>query len=224
MKKHGRFRSIFLIIVITITAFIGTRFWLVDRKKEYNENTFEEKEQVLVEDAELAKKKINEEYLKTRRLRDSISNRIQIVVLTEKGSIEVLHDKTPENNKCIEWLVNSDIRLKVYYTAIFAIDTDCIMVEYNEIHDNIDVCYDLDKINVISVGIDNITSESKKSIFGSNYKPKEVTALTMIAKDKIKEEITDNNELIFLAKTNLESYLRNLACSMGIVDLSIKEI
>ena len=223
MKKLTKGKKTILALFLVAIAFITCSTLSSHYQKKHELEKLIEKQQILKTDEDIYKRKLQEEYIKVERLERNISNKTQLIVLSENGVIDVFHDKTPENNKYIEWLIDSNIRLYVYYTAILSIPTDDIFVFYNEEERKINISYDLDKINVSAINIDNITSENKTSIFGQHYSSREITALTLIATDRVKEEIAKDDGLTVLAKINLETYLRNLAYSMGVVNVSVKE-
>ncbi len=218
MKKLVRRRNLFLVFVLILIAFI-TKTYLFD--KNVSERELKQNEEVIEQDMDYTKKMLENREVKVKRVAKSISNEIEIIVLKETGCMTIFHDRTPENNKYIEWIVDSNITLDVHYTAILTIDTKYIQVKYNEITENIDIVYDLEKINVKSVNIDNIFSQTSNGIFGEKYSANEVSALTLMATDKIKEEILNCSNLKCIASINLEGYLRNLSYSLGVLNVDI---
>lgn len=215
MKKLVRIRRIILVLLLILIAFIA-KTYLFDK---YDSTM--EKSEVLQQDTEYDKKRLEDRSMQVKRVAESISNEVEIVVLKETGNIKLFHDKTPKNNKYIEWVIDSNIILKVYYTATFTIDAESIKVCYDESVDNINIIYNVEKIKVDSVNIDNILSETSKGVFGEKYSENEVTALTLLATDKIKEEISNDESLKLLASINLEGYLKNMAYMLGIFNISI---
>lgn len=215
MKKLIRSRKLLLVLLIILIAFI-TKICLFE-KTEYQEKNWE----LIEQDSKYYNDTLQDKSIKVKRVAESISKEIEIVVLKETGIIQLFHDKTPKNNKYIEWIIDSNITMKVYYTAILSIDTEEIKVRYDESEDKINIIYDLEKIKVSSVNIDNILSQTLKGVFGKQYSEKEITALTLIATNKIKEEISSNNNLKLIAGINLEEYLRNMAYKQRIFNVSI---
>jgi len=212
MKRLVRSRKVILVLLLILVAFI-TRTYLF-RKNEDHEN-FEKLEY----DTKYEKNLIADRSLEAQRISESISNEIEIVVLKETGNIQLFHDKTPENNKYIEWIIDSNISLKVCYTATLSIDTKYIEVVYNELDDKINIVYNLEMIKVTSINVDDILSETAKGIFGKQYSEKEVTALTLLTTNMIKEQLTNDTNLKLLASINLEEYLRNMAYNLRIYDI-----
>lgn len=214
MKKLVRSRKGILVLLLILVAFI-TKTYLFSKNEEHE--NFEKVEYGI----QYEKKLIKDRSLDIQRISESISNEVEIVVLKETGNIQLFHDKTPDNNKYVEWIVDSNISLKVCYTATLSIDTKDIEVVYNEVDDKINIVYDLEMIKVTSINVDNILSETSKGIFGKHYSEKEVTALTLLATDKIKEQLTNDTNLKLLASINLEEYLRSMAYNLSIYDICI---
>ena len=218
MKKLVRIRKVILVLFLILVAFI-TKTYLFDKKE--SEKNVIEKQEILQQNMDYTKKIIDDSSMKLKKIRECISNEVQIVVLREIGIIELFHDKTPENNKYIEWAIDSNISLKVYYTAILTIGTENIQLSYDDNSDRINIVYDLEKIKVKSINVDNILSETSKGIFGNQYSAKETSALTLIATDKIKEKISNDDSLKHLASMNLEGYLTNLSYALEVYDINI---
>jgi len=218
MKKLVRIWKLFLVLCLILIAFITKSYF---NNKNDSEKEIKQNQEVLEQDMDFTKKMLEDRSMKVKRVAESISNEVEIIVLKETGNIKLFHDKTPENNKYIEWIMDSNITLDVYYTAILSINTKYIQVSYNESTDNINIIYDIEKIDVKSVNINNILSKTSNGIFGERYSAKEVSALTLIVTDKIKEEIVNDNSLKLLACISLEGYLRNLSYKMGLVNVSI---
>ena len=222
MKKLIKIRKLFAILCIISLAFIMVNIFKTyfyqgkDSKELVNSN-----EESLQIETEINKKILNENTLKANRLAHNISNETEIILLKESGSTLVFHDKTKENNKYLEWLIDSNICIKVYYTAMIAIERKEINVMLDNSRNIISINYDLDKIKLKSLNIDNIISETKRGLIGEIYSPDETIALTLIATDSIKNEISNDSGLLFIAQINLEEYIRNLAYSMGIFNLEI---
>lgn len=218
MRKLIKIRKIVLVLFFILIAFI-TKTYLVAKNE--SEKELVEKQKMLEQDMAYTERMLQDRSMEIKKLSRSISNDVEIVVLKETGSIKLFHDKTPENNKYIEWIVDSNIALEVEYTAILTIDTGDIEVSYDASSDKINIIYDLEKIKVKSVNIDNILSETSKGIFGKVYSAKEVAALTLVATDKIKTEISNDSDLKKLASTNLEKYLKDLSYSLGTFNVNI---
>jgi len=214
MKRLVKRRKGFLVLLLILVAFITMTYLF--SKSEYYQN-FEK----LKYDTQYEKKLIVDRSLETQRISEQIANEIEIVVLKETGNIQLFHDKTPENNKYMEWIVDSNISLKVCYTATLSIDTKDIEIVYNEVNDKINIVYNSEMIRVTSINIDDILSETSKGLFGKQYSEKEVTTLTLLATDRIKEQLTNDTGLKLLASINLEEYLRNMAYNLRIYDICI---
>lgn len=216
MKSLVRIRRIILtVLLLMLIAFISKTYLFGKH------DSTVEKSELLQQDTEYDKKRLEDRTMQVKRISESISNEIEIVVLKEIGNIKLFHDKTPKNNKYIEWIIDSNITLKVYYTAIFTIDAESIEVYYDESVDKINIIYSAEKIKVKSVNIDDILSETSKGIFGKKYSENEVTALTLLVTDKIKEELANDESLKLFASINLEGYLNNMAYMLGIFNTNV---
>ena len=215
MKKLVSSKKTILVLLLILIAFI-TKTYLYE-KTESQEKNWEPIEQA----GEQCEETLQDRSMKVKKVAECISKEVEIVVLKETGNIQLFHDKTPENNKYIEWIIDSNITMKVYYTAVLSIDTETIEVCYDESKERINIIYDLKKIKVSSVNIDNILSQTLKGVFGKQYSEKEVAALTLIATKKVREEISKDNNLKLLASLNLEEYLRTMAYKLGIFNVSI---
>lgn len=215
MKKLIRGKRILLVLFLMLVAFI-TKTYLFNKPKLFQENR-----QQLVQDTKSAKEVLEDESIKVKKVVERISKEVEMVVLKETGSIQLFHDKTPRNNKYIEWIIDSNITLKVYYTAILTIDTKNIDVYYDDSIGKINIVYDLEKIKVTSVNIDSMLSETTRGIFGRKYSENEVTILTFLATDKVKEKISNDCNLIYLACSNLENFFKNISYDLGILNINI---
>lgn len=217
MKKTAKTRKTILVLCLILIAFITHTYFFNkgSLKQKYYQLEVEKTEE------EYTKKIMEQKSIMVKRIAESISSEVEIVVLKENGRIKLFHDKTPKNNKYIEWVIDSNISLNVYYTAILTINTDSIKVSYDSTEDKINIVYDIDKIEIKAINIDNILSETNKGIFGEKYSENEVTALTLVATDRIKEEIAKDKGLKYLASMNLESYLRNLSYQLGVFNVNV---
>ena len=136
MKKLVRIRRIILaVVLLMLIAFIAKTYFFGTH------NSIIEESKLVQQDAEYDKKRLEDRSMQVKRVSESISNEVEIVVLKEIGNISLFHDKTPKNNKYIEWIIDSNITLKVYYTAIFTIDAESIEVHYDESVDKINIIY-----------------------------------------------------------------------------------
>lgn len=212
MKKLVKVRKVTIVLLLILIAFIT---------KAYLFNRYEFRQHIIKQDMDSTKKMIENNSVKVKRIVESISNQVEIVVLNEKGKIEIFHDKTPENNKYIEWMIDSNITLKIYYTAILTINVENIKVSYDEEKDIINIIYDLDKISIRSINIDNILLETSHGIFGQKYSPKEFSTLTFVATNKIKEELCLNDDIKYIAGVNLEKYLKDLSYDLRVFNVSV---
>jgi len=217
MKKLIRNKRVILAVIIIVIAFV-TKTYLFNTAKSEDSK---ENQQVLDTETQYTKKILRDETLNVERIVESISEEIELVVLKEKGSIEIFHDKTPKNNRWVEWLVDSNINFRVYYTASLSMCTKSIEVYYDKNTDNINIIYDPNEIKVNSINIDNILSETSRSLFGKKYSEKEVSALTLLANEKIRETVSDDQSLNNLACMNLEGYLREIVYKLRIYNVNI---
>lgn len=144
-----------------------------------------------------------------------VNNSVALTVLRTEGNIKLSHDKTPQNNKWLEWLINSDIKVYADFKTAFTIETDLIEMTINEEDASVLITYDPDDIKLSFVEISDIYTSTRKSVFGSSYKPEEVTALQQIAHDDVKN-YTNNENNIKQAQDNLEDYLEVLAKNLNV--------
>ena len=220
MKRIAK--KVLVVLCVIIMVFIMYEI-LVQKNSRNIQNEIVQNEEKLKTDAELAKEIVQKNLEKITRIKEIIDTESEIVVLKEKGHIILEHDKVKEKNKFIDWLVFSGIEINVKYTASFSVSSNDIDICLDEESQNIKVILDTQKIKLHAINIDDIILCSKKGLIAKGYSPSEVVALTMIAKEIVEEQISNDNGLMFLAEMNLKSYLQNLAYSMGIFNIEIVE-
>lgn len=220
MKRIAK--KVLVVLCVIIMVFIMYEI-LVQKNSRNIQNEIVQNEEKLKTDAELAKEIVQKNLEKITRIKEMIDTEPEIVVLKEKGHIILEHDKVKEKNKFIDWLVFSGIEINVKYTASFSVSSNDIDICLDEESQNIKVILDTQKIKLHAINIDDIILCSKKGLIAKGYSPSEVVALTMIAKEIVEEQISNDNGLMFLAEMNLKSYLQNLAYSMGIFNIEIVE-
>ena len=220
MKRIAK--KVLVVSCVIIMVFIMYEI-LVQKNSRNIQNEIVQNEEKVKTDAELTKEIVEKNLEKVTRIKEMIDTEPEIVVLKEKGHIILEHDKVKEKNKFIDWLVFSGIEIKVKYIASFSVSSNDIDICLDEGSQNIKVILDTQKIKLHAINIDDIILYSKKGLIAKGYSPSEVVALTMIAKEMVEEQISNDNGLMFLAEMNLKSYLQNLAYSMGIFNIEIVE-
>lgn len=220
MKKSTMFlRVMVLIIILLIVALL---FQNCSTKKQ-NEGEYEliGLADVITSDEELLLKQDEQRKERFTNFKSSISNETEIIVLTVTDCMTVAHDSYTEDNVFLEWLLESEITVTLYYTAIFSVPTEAIQIDF--VDGKTTVIYDLEKLQLKSVQIDNIVTNTSKGIIGKEYSPSEVSALTMIATDYIKESVSSDVMLNFMAEQNLVNFIELQSIKALIFDVSIYE-
>lgn len=213
MKKIVK--KVFVVFVLILGVFIMLSFLRPNATKDNKEKN----EDTLVTEVEVNKQNFKANLQNSRRLKEAISNDIKIVALEEKGSMKLFHDKKKSNNKLANWFVHSNVELKLEYTASIGIKSENIKISCDSQRIQIDISKD--RFFVQSVNIENITLQTNKGMFAKKYLPSEISAITLIATEKVEEEILNDEEILLLAEANLKDYLENLANDLGIVNLKI---
>ena len=220
MKKLARKRGIILVLILVLMAFVTKTYLL----KRFEMGDFSQEDDDLnCEKIELSDTIFKEESIKVKKIAENISNEIEIIVLKEVGTFEIFHDRTPENNKYIEWVIDSNINIKIYYTAVLAIDTEYIDVIYDEFLDTINIIYDLQNIKVTAINIDDILISTNKGILGRKYSELETSSFILFATDKINKQILNNEGIKAIASINLQEYLRCVGYKLGIFNIKVVE-
>jgi len=222
LKK--KISNVFLFCLICLIGFMCAQSFITHNQKASEARTQEQK--VAKELAIENQRKLDEELLRAKIVRSnnfvkSISNEIEILLLSENGEHLINHDRTPENNWYSEWLKNAEIAIKLDYRTLFSIKTKDIHFAVTP-EGAINVNYDSSKIVITAIDISNVIPTEKVNLFGLNYKPTEVTALENIAKGEIKA-LSYSDDNILKASNNLEMYLNDSATKFGIKDLCIIE-
>ncbi len=219
MKKLARKRGIILVSILILMAFVTSTYLL----KKYEMGDFSKEDDLNGEKIELSDTIFKDESIKVKKIAENISNEIEIIVLKETGTLEIFHDKTPENNKYIEWAVDSNINIKIYYTAILAVDTEYIDVIYDEYLDTINIIYDLQNIKITAINIDEILIDTNKGILGKKYSEIETSSFILFATDKIKNQILNSEGIKTIASINLQEHLRSVGYKLGIFNIKVVE-
>lgn len=220
MKKSTMFlRVMVLIIILLIVALL---FQNCSTKKQ-SEGDYEliGLADVITSDEELLLKQDEQRQERFTNFKSTILSDTEIIVLTITDCMTVAHDNYTEDNAFFEWLLESEITVTLYYTAIFSIPTEAIQVDF--VDDKTTVIYDLEKMQLKSVQIDNIVTNTNKGVIGKEYGPSEVSALTMIATDYIKESVSSDVMLNFMAEQNLVNFIELQSIKALIFDVSIYE-
>lgn len=166
-------------------------------------------------DVELEERLLKDKMEAAKNLVTSINNDVALTILRTSGKITLSHDKTPENNQWLEWLINSDIKVYAEYETAFTIETNMIKTSIDEESGVVTITYDPDDIKLSFVDIKDISTSNNKSIFGNSYTPSQVTALENIARDDI-EKYTNSDSNKRQAARNLEMYFSTLSYNYGV--------
>ncbi len=214
-KIMKKIRGILVIILVGVVIFLGYQY-IQYRNQEVDEIKREAQAQI---DQELQKKLLEEKLGNAQIFVDSINNDIAITLLRLEGHLTLSHDKTPQNNKFTEWLINSDIKVYADFTTAYTIETKLIDLKVGD-DAVITISYDTDDIILSLIDVHNYRTSTNKSVFGSAYTPSQVAAFEAIARDKVYES-TNNENSLKQAQLNLENYFKSLAKSTN-VDIKIE--
>ena len=176
----------------------------------------------VISNDEIVKKEYDTEYNRTKKFKCAISNDVELVVLTVTDDIKVENEKLANASKLRRFLFDSNILLDIRYEAVFAIKTENICVEYL---DKPHISFENSNIYIKSLEITDIFVDKSKSIFGTEYTPEEVIAITNIAKDTVKETLKEDEMVKFLASQNLYDflYLKTLEFRMFNATISVSD-
>ncbi len=210
-----------LVILLAIFAFILYHFVALNQNRKLNKN-LEDNEKELQINLDVQKNLLKKNLESQKRFIESINQNTEIVLLKETGNIQIFHDKTANENKYLKWLNYSNITLKLFYTASISIDTSKLNIEMDYKTGDLRINYPENEIKISSISIDNILTSCQKGLISKHYSPDEIVALTLIAKDKVEYDISCDESLIFLAKYNLDSFLKNTAYKHGIFNIIIE--
>ena len=96
----------------------------------------EEEKQVKIEISEDTSAKLQEEITRRNtmytRYETTLSNQVELVLITENGKVDIFHDKTPENKWWLDWLIDSYVNLSSDYELILTIPTEAIYTSIDE--------------------------------------------------------------------------------------------
>lgn len=166
-------------------------------------------------EVELQKELLNNNLKNAQNFVETINNNVALTLLRTNGELTLSHDKTPNNNKFTEWLLNSDILIYAKYNAAFTIETSNINVKIDK-NNVVNINYTLKDIELSLIDITDFNTSENKSIFGSSYTPKQIAALEKITRDTIMSE-TNRYDNILMAQKNLESYYMSLADNLNVI-------
>lgn len=184
-----------------------------------NEDLLNHADEIITEE-DLLKKQYEENLAKSEDFKQSVANETEIILLSITDRYTIAHDRTPQNNKVTEWLFDSNISIEVRYNAIISIPTNCIEITLDNLGNPI-IHYDISKIAVKAVDILDIISKTNKGFCAKEYTPSEVSALTLIATDQIKENTLQNEMFKFMAEQNLVNYLELQSLKLHIFNIKI---
>lgn len=219
MLRRRTLKTILFFLVFSIVI-VFTASYINEKTSKVKSQEQKVAEQLAIEN----QKKLDEELLRAKIIKannfvKSISNETEIIVLSENGEYTINHDRTPENNWYSEWLNNAEISIKFDYRTIFSMKTANINFTVTS-KGAVNINYDTREIGITAIDISNVIPSQKTSLFGSKYKPTEVTALEDIAKEKVRSE-SYNDDNISKANTNLKSFINDWATKFDVDDICI---
>lgn len=185
----------------------------------------EKEKQVRIEIIEDTSAKLQEEITIRNtmytRYETTLSNKIELVLITENGKVDIFHDKTPENKWWLDWLIDSYVNLSSDYELIVTIPTEAIYTSIDE-SGFVSVKYDESKIKIKSVELKNTLTDSWTAAYGKRYTPEEIVALINIAKQNVYDSANADVDLHYTARKNLENELLRIAHEIGFTDDEIE--
>lgn len=202
--------KIILVLVVVFALFLGYQY-IKYLKQEDNDDIRESQSNI---DVQLQEEVLKNNMEAAKNLVTSINNEVALTILRTSGKITLTHDKTPENNQWVEWLINSDIKFYASYETAFTIESNLIQTEINS-DGKVTIKYSPKDIKLSFIDIKDISTSSNKSIFGSSYTPSQITAFENIAHDDI-EEYTNTDANIRQASRNLEMYFTTLSVNYNV--------
>lgn len=219
MRKKKRIVKISILVVVTLVLAIVV---LNYAQKSSNENKQTGEESIVKNDVDLEKEKLDDEIKNTDMLISEISSKTEIILLEMTGTITLQHDKNSADTGFADWIFNSEIKFIVRYTTILSIPTEKIIIstENGQTYAKYNIC----DIKVKSVNINSIIPITQKGMLGKAYTPDEISALTEIAIERIKQRTENDSVMILLASKNLENYITSMAIKFSIFDIEIEEI
>lgn len=202
--------TVLLVVIIIFVIFMGYQF-IQYKNQEKNEDLREDQASI---DVDLEEEILEEKMQAAKNLVTKINNDVALTILRTSGKITLSHDKTPENNQWLEWLINSDIKVYATYQTAFTIESNLIKATIND-DASVTLSYDPRDIVLSFVDITDISTSNNKSVFGSSYTPQQVAALENLARKNI-YDYTNSDTNINQAKKNLEMYFTTEAFNYGI--------
>ena len=175
----------------------------------------EQKNEIIL-NREIAKVELSENIIQADKIVEQISNQIELILLSEKGTYGVQYDR--QEDKWYNGLNDSKLSLQLAYEAILVMPTDKISIQ-NKLGKLV-LVYDENDIYCKLVEISDPLVKSDKGLFGSNYTSVETANIIDIEKNKIKNGINTNQELRDTANKNLINYFQQL-CDKLDVELSL---
>ena len=222
-----KFRRFAIIVIIVLLGYLCYDYYMQKEAKiqeEKNRIIAEEQKENLRKEAEerklLQEKLIKEKLNNAQKFVDSVSDKVQIVALTEKGKFTISHDKTPDKNQVLDFFLNSQIEMEMNYEAIFTLDVSKITMGILE-DGSILAMYSKSDIYVSAIDLSNIVPIQNKALFGKEYTSTEIVALEEIAKEKILEYVM-TAENIESFSNNIDEYLNNLAKNFNVENIIIE--
>lgn len=154
-----------------------------------------------------------------------ISSKVELLLLTEYGTADLIHDRTPENHWWQDWLIDSYVKISSEYQMIVSIPVEAICISSND-EGHLNVQYDESKITIKSIELSNTIADSWTALFGEFYTPEEIVALTNIAKQNVYNLAINDIAIHQQAKQNLENTLKKFAYEIGFAEeeITIHEI
>lgn len=218
--KRSFYRNLIIVTILVITT-LGTAIFSF----KYMNIKMADKAQTQIEerlnslDSQYSKQYLEEMMLKnkisfSKSYVSNISLENDITLLKENGFHREVIDSTNKNNVFTEFFTQKKLTLIESYSAILSINSENIIYDVNEKDGNVYVRYDKNKIEVLSVEINNTTFFENNAFF-KTYSKDEYQATKNISKDAIKREFY-NEKNIKKADENLIKFLVKDAKNHGL--------
>lgn len=180
----------------------------------------QEKLVVLREKANLTKALLEDNVVNAERFVTEVNNEIEYITLTETGTKSITNSRTTKDaGWWTKTFKESKVEVNFDYKAIFSISTKDIKISTNNGVVHID--YDPNVIAVKSIEASNLSTDSKKDLFGKKYSNQEVLSIEELAKEDIYKELNKDPELKDKSCKNLNNYFTDLAKKMKVNNLII---
>lgn len=223
MKKRMK-KLLAVIGVLILVAFLIRLGVILNYSNQKRLDVKQQAEEELIKENQVEiEKEIMEDNLKKSQIFISqLKADPEIVVLDQEGYITIKDDKTPDNNHFSEWLINSEISLKVYFKAKVAIKQEDVLIKAKN-NGKVNVTFSKKDFFVSSIEIEKIVPVEKRSIFGNEYTPAETSALVLLCQDKIKLDLEKNDELKQKAEDSFKKFITDVANRVELASINVIE-